>query len=85
MLYYNIPSNGRRRPSRSAAAISPDNVWTAGLAHSHSHHHPHAHHPHAHPAQPAPWSVFGLGVTTRLLIAAGASALLWAAVWGAMQ
>jgi hypothetical protein len=53
------------------------------LAHRHSHAHDHA--PHAHPAQPAPWSVLGLAVSARLLIAVAGSAVVWAAVWIALQ
>jgi len=54
-------------------------------AHGHSHH-AHSHGPAApHPAQPAPWSILRMPVTTRLGAALAASAGLWLIVWLAMR
>jgi hypothetical protein len=54
-------------------------------SHPHSHDHAHSHAPHAHPAQPAPWSILGMGVLSRLGLAAGVSAALWVVIWLAMR
>ncbi|WP_315716531.1 MULTISPECIES: hypothetical protein [unclassified Bradyrhizobium] len=54
--------------------------------HSHGHGHAHSHGPAApHPAQPAPWSILRMPVTTRLGAALAASAVLWLIVWLAMR
>jgi len=55
-------------------------------AHGHGHAHGHSHGPAApHPAQPAPWSILRMPVTTRLGAALAASAMLWLIVWLAMR
>ncbi|WP_316202664.1 MULTISPECIES: hypothetical protein [unclassified Bradyrhizobium] len=51
--------------------------------HSHGHGHAHSHGPAA--AQPAPWSILRMPVTTRLGAALAASAVLWLIVWLAMR
>ncbi|MGJ5081699.1 hypothetical protein [Bradyrhizobium sp. HKCCYLS3013] len=58
-----------------------------GHSHAHgAHGHAHSHGPAApHPAQPAPWSILRMPVTTRLGAALAASALLWLIVWLAMR
>jgi hypothetical protein len=55
-------------------------------AHGHGHAHGHSHGPAVpHPAQPAPWSILRMPVTTRLGAALAASAMLWLIVWLAMR
>jgi hypothetical protein len=58
----------------------------AADGHSHHGHHGHAHGPSSpHPPSALPLSLLRLSLVNRFTIAAGASAVLWAAVWFAMR
>lgn len=46
---------------------------------------PHAHPPHAHPALPAAFSLFRASALQRLCAAGAAMALIWLAVFWALQ